>query len=81
MKTNFSKYQIPPPVVCMYSLFTSQKNTSTETSKIPRYFVVLIERMFKGASLNRKEELINKQGALDYLKGQQKLARTVLTSR
>ena len=45
--------------------------------KIPRYFVVLIERMFKGASLNRREELINNQGALDYLNGQQKLARIV----
>ena len=62
-------------------IYEKKKNTSTETSKIPRYFVVLIERMFKGASLNRKEELINKQGALDYLNGQQKLARTVLTSR
>ena len=52
-------------------------DASTEISKIPRYFVVLIERMFKGASLNRKEELINNQGALDYLNGQQKLARIV----
>ena len=52
-------------------------DASTEISKIPRFFVVLIERMFKGASLNRREELINNQGALDYLNGQQKLARIV----
>ena len=52
-------------------------DASTEISKIPRYFVVLIERMFKGASLNRREELINNQGALDYLNGQQNLAKIV----
>ena len=56
-------------------------DASTEISKIPWYFVVLIERMFKGASLNRREELINNQGALDYFNGKEKLARIVETAR
>ena len=62
-------------------IYEPKKTLVRKLRKFLGCFVVLIEIMFKGASLNRKEELINKQGALDYLNGQQKLARTVLTSR